>query len=67
MKSKKTVTFYGLEWKNANGQLYREDGPAVIWDVEIDEWWLDGKPYSKQTHKLEIVKRNIEKLKVQCL
>ncbi len=28
-----------------NGELHREDGPAVEWPDGSKEWWLHGKPH----------------------
>ena len=30
-------------WRNANGQLHREDGPAIEWANGYKGWWRDGK------------------------
>ncbi len=40
-----TVKVYedgGQDWF-LNGNLHREDGPAVIWATGTQEWWLNGK------------------------
>jgi hypothetical protein len=31
-----------------NGQLHREDGPAVIWADGGKEWWYNGEPFYNQ-------------------
>jgi hypothetical protein len=31
------------EWKNFEGQLHREDGPARIFSDGRQEWWKDGE------------------------
>ncbi len=31
-----------------NGQLHREDGPAVEYISGLKQWYLNGKPYSKE-------------------
>jgi len=30
-------------WRNAEGQLHREDGPAVTYTNGREEWWQNGK------------------------
>lgn len=30
-------------WLNSNGDLHREDGPAVIKTNGIKEWWVNGE------------------------
>jgi hypothetical protein len=29
-------------WHNEKGQYHREDGPAVIWENGLQEWYNDG-------------------------
>jgi hypothetical protein len=40
-----TVTVYHdrTEWKNAAGQLHREDGPAIEYADGDKEWWINGE------------------------
>ena len=30
-------------WYNSDGQLHREDGPAIEWADGTKEWWINGK------------------------
>lgn len=59
------------EWY-CHGERHRVNGPAIRhhWDAEKDEYWLDGKQYSKQEWlkerklaPLQILKKTLEKLK----
>lgn len=49
-------------WYNEKEQLHREDGPAIESKGGYKEWFLNGKNYSKEKHKTEVYKRNLEKL-----
>ena len=31
------------EYRNDNGNLHREDGPAAVWRDGSAQWWIDGK------------------------
>ena len=33
---------YTKIWKNENGKLHREDGPAVIFPDGIQQWYING-------------------------
>ena len=34
-----------------NGELHREEGPAVEWATGEKEWWLNGKRVTEEEHK----------------
>jgi hypothetical protein len=34
-----------MEYHNKQGQLHREDGPAVEWKTGIKEWYINGKTH----------------------
>ena len=36
------------EYKNAQGELHRTDGPAVEWDDGYKKWWVNGEELLKQ-------------------
>jgi len=38
-------------WHNENGQLHREDGPAVEHSDGTKEWYLNDKKYTEQEFK----------------
>jgi hypothetical protein len=38
-----TVSPDGTEEWCLNGELHRDDGPAVVWLDGREEWWLNGK------------------------
>jgi hypothetical protein len=42
VESIKVVEKNAIEWYNKNGQLHREDGPAVEWTSGTKEWYKDG-------------------------
>lgn len=43
-KYKVTISDKGIErWYNENDQLHREDGPAVIYPNEVQQWYKNGK------------------------
>ena len=38
-----TITIYGNKsWYNENGELHREDGPALEYSNGTKEWWIKG-------------------------
>lgn len=44
MKGTDTITILPkrTEWRDKNGRLHREDGPAVIWEDGDQEWFING-------------------------
>ena len=36
-----------VEWL-VNGELHREDGPAIVRKGGSKEWWMNGKKYSEE-------------------
>lgn len=43
------------EWYNLEGQLHREDGPAIEWGNGDKEWYLNGKLHREDGHAVEYV------------
>jgi hypothetical protein len=43
MRPVMTVDTIGDKYWRLNGQIHREDGPAVIWDNGTEEWAIKGK------------------------
>jgi hypothetical protein len=43
MKSIKTEFPNVTEYYNEQGQLHREDGPAIIFSNGRKQWWINGK------------------------
>ena len=56
MESKETARADGArEWRNADGKLHREDGPAVVKPDGTQEWWRNGKRTASMGRMVEIV------------
>ena len=53
-----TVKVYndGTKYWYLNGNLHREDGPAIEYPDGYKEWYLNGKEYTEAQWKKEIVK-----------
>lgn len=50
-------------WKNEDEDLHREDGPAVIYNDGIEQWWLNGEPFNtEEDYKKELYRRNLKTL-----
>ncbi len=62
MKSYKKTYSYIVEWRNIYGELHREDGPAITRNTGRKSWFLNDSQYNEKDYKLEIVKRNLEKI-----
>ena len=43
MKPTKKEFIYGIEYRNEQGKLHREDGPAIEWKSGTKEWRINGK------------------------
>ena len=43
-----------------NGNLHREDGPAIEWSNGYKAWYLDGKKLTEQEHKAATSKHTCE-------
>lgn len=41
------------EWRNANGELHRTDGPARILSWGSNQWWLNGKRHREDGPAIE--------------
>jgi hypothetical protein len=63
-----TNKFGDKTWKLPNGEIHREDGPAIEWNifsspVPYKEWWLNNKAYSsKEDYFEDSTEENKEKL-----
>lgn len=61
LKNGRYVDTYGdVHWYK-NGELHKEDGPAVVHMNGDKEWWLDDVFYSEQEFTHEIAKRKLNK------
>ena len=59
MKSKLTIDKNGNKrWKLPNGDLHREDGPAVEWWDGDKGWCINGKRHREDGPALEFVNGN---------
>ncbi len=47
-----------------DGQIHREDGPASTSSYFGNSWYLNDVLYTKEDFKREMIKRNLEKLKI---
>lgn len=53
-----------IEWSNGNkswrlnGELHREDGPAIEWKSGTKSWYLDGGLCSENDYKTEMMGRS---------
>ena len=46
INKKYSVDDFGIKrWKNSEGQLHREDGPAREWANGHKEWYLNGRQF----------------------
>ncbi len=52
MKYEVTITKEKTEWRH-NGQLHREDGPAVVDTDGTKEWWIKGEQLTEEEHNKE--------------
>ncbi len=73
MEKFKAILEYGtIEYKNSsrkqqhrdkywclNGELHREDGPAIEYSTGDKFWYLKGKKYSKKEYEKEILKNYV--------
>ena len=63
MKSKLTIDQYGTKrWRLPNGNLHREDGPAVEHIDGYRGWYINGKEYTEQEYKYKTRSRKLKKL-----
>ena len=44
------VNMFGFKWWYLNGQLHRENGPAIECANGINLWFLNGKYYTKSEY-----------------
>ena len=52
--SKLTINEFGNKiWRNENGELHREDGPAIEYTDSSKEWWIDGKRHRSDGAAIE--------------
>jgi hypothetical protein len=40
-------------WHNQDGQLHREDGPAIEWADGMKEWWVNGQLHREDGPAIE--------------
>ena len=53
-KLKIEVDEYGNKvWRLPNGELHREDGPAIEWSNDDKEWYLNGKRHREDGPAIE--------------
>ena len=45
--SREVNKFSEIEYRNREGQIYREDGPAAIFPNGNQTWYKDGQLYGK--------------------
>ena len=63
MKITKKVDEYGnICYYNEQGQLYREDGPAVEYADGTKVWYLNGEEYSEQEFNNLILKKRLKRI-----
>ena len=43
MRAIKIIKEDRIEYRNINGELHREDGPAIEWNNGAKKWFLNGK------------------------
>jgi hypothetical protein len=54
MKSKLSIDTRGSKrWKLPNGNLHREDGPAIEYGSGDKEWWVNGKLHRENGPAIE--------------
>jgi hypothetical protein len=64
MKSFKSIDKWGhIRYKNIRGVLHREDGPARVWPDGSEWYYLNGKWYTKEKWKEEVIKLKLMRLK----
>ena len=59
----------GRSWKNKKGEFHREDGPAVIYNNGIVEWWWNGMRHrldGPAIDRLEGYTEEIEWARIWC-
>ena len=50
----KTILKNGtIEYRNAEGQLHREDGPAIEWENGYKAWYLNGLRHREDGPSIE--------------
>ena len=63
MKSKLTTYKNGDKvWKIYDGDLHREDGPAIEFPSGIKIWYINGMQYSERRYKYETRSKKLVKL-----
>ena len=63
MKSILSINEYSVsQWKLPNGQLHREDGPAIEYLDGNKYWFLNGVEYNEKEYKYEIRSRKLKQL-----
>jgi len=62
MKPKLSINQYGKWWTLPNGELHREDGPAIENDNGAKYWYLNGVSYTEQHYKYKMRSIKLAKL-----
>jgi len=45
--------FGTIRWRNEDGELHREDGPAIEWASGSKEWWVNHKRHREDGPAIE--------------
>ena len=51
-----------IEYRNENGQLHREDGPAIEYSSGYKSWYLNGIRYTEDQYQHELAKIKLKRL-----
>ena len=62
MKSKIRIGKNSKEWRLPNGELHREDGPAMEHNNGYKFWYINDVEYTEQDYKLEMRSRKLKQL-----
>ena len=59
----KDIDEYGnIGYYNEQGQLHREDGPAIEWADGYKDWYLNDKRYSEQEFNDFLLKKRLQRI-----
>lgn len=62
MKQGLHINQWGTSVWYLNGDLHREDGPAIITKDGYQEWWINGQRYTQQEFQNYLIKQNLNLL-----
>jgi hypothetical protein len=51
-----------IEWRNENGLLHREDGPAIEYLNGDKEWYLNGMEHTEQEFNNFFLKKRLKRI-----